>query len=215
MRGIAVFDLDGTLTRHDTLVPYLGAALGRRPGRAWRLWRAPAAILDFAVRRDHGRLKSRLIRALLGGLSRSDIADLTRRFLDRHWARLFHPAALAALEAHGRAGDYLVILSASTDNYVPEIGARLGVNEVICTELVWAGDYLDGALATPNRRGPEKTRCIEELRARHPGARIAAYGNAGSDIDHLARVEAGVLVNGSREARHLAASVGLPTLDWI
>jgi HAD superfamily phosphoserine phosphatase-like hydrolase len=195
-------------------VPYLGAALRWRPLRALGLWAAPFAVLAFLVRRDHGRLKSRLIRALLGGMTRADVATLTKRFLDKKGASLFHARALAALEGHRARGDYLVILSASTDNYVPAIGERLKVDEVICTLLVWNGDRLDGALASPNRRGPEKTRCIEELRARHPGARFAAYGNAGSDIDHLTRVEDGLLVNASAADRARAVALGLPTADW-
>ena len=171
-------------------------------------------MASFAIKRDHGRLKSRLIRALLGGLRRDEIAALTQRFLDAKWPSLFHLRALAALDEHRAAGDYLVILSASTDCYVRDIGARLGVDEVICTELRWCGDCLDGALATPNRRGPEKTRCIEALRARHPGSPVAAYGNAGSDLEHLASVEAGVLVNGSPAARRRAEALGVPQRDW-
>jgi len=171
-------------------------------------------VLAFVFERNHGKLKSRLIRAILGGSTREDIAALTRRFLDAKGTGLFHAKALAALESHRARGDYLVILSASTDNYVPAIGARLGVDEVISTVLLWNGDRLDGALASPNRRGAEKTRCVEELRARHPGARFAAYGNAGSDIDHLRLVEDGLLVNASTADRARAEAVGLPTADW-
>ena len=39
-----MFDLDGTITRHDTLLPYLLYALGRHPRRLLRLWRVPAAV---------------------------------------------------------------------------------------------------------------------------------------------------------------------------
>lgn len=211
---MAVFDLDGTLTKADTLVPYLLTALRVHPGRSVGLLAAPVAVAAFALRRDQGRLKSRLISALLGGMSRAEIASLTERFLDAKWPVLFHPRALAALAAHRAAGDYLVILSASTDCYVRAIGARLGVDEVICTELLWRGDRLDGALATPNRRGAEKTRCIEALRARHPGAHLAAYGNAGSDLEHLSAVDAGVLVNGSAGAERAAEALGVPQRDW-
>ena len=209
-----MFDLDGTLTRHDTLVPYLLTALGTHPARARGLLAAPFAVAAFLLKRDHGRLKSQLIRSLLGGLTRDDIAGLTQRFLDAKWPTLFHPRALAALAEHRAAGDYLVILSASTDCYVRDIGRRLGVDEVICTELLWQSDRLDGALATANRRGPEKMRCIEALRARHPGAAIAAYGNAGSDLEHLAAVEAGVLINGSPTAVRAAEALGVPHRDW-
>ena len=209
-----MFDLDGTLTYHDTLGGYLVHALREHPRRAAGLWVLPFALAAFAVDRDHGRLKSRLIRALLGGLERAEIARLTAGFLDRHLGRMLRPGALAALEAHRRRGDYLVILSASTDSYVPAIGARLGVDEVICTELCWRDGRLDGALATPNRRGAEKTRCIAALRTRHPAIAVTAYGNAASDIDHLRQVDHGVLVNGSAAARREAIAAGLATDDW-
>ena len=170
--------------------------------------------MRFALDRDRGRLKSRLIRALLGGCSRAAVDALTRRFLDDRWPHLFRAEALAALERHRAAGDYLVLLSASTDCYVTAIGARLRLDAVICTELKWDGARLDGALVTPNRRGAEKSRCIARLRAAHPGARFAAYGNSRSDLDHLSQVEAGVLVNGSASARHAARKIGLPTTRW-
>jgi phosphatidylglycerophosphatase C len=213
-RAVAVFDLDGTLTRRDTLLPFLAAALRARPARAWRLWRAPFALAAFLVDRDRGRLKGRMIGALLGGLPRADVAALSRRFLDRHGSALLRPEAVAALERHRAAGDYLVLLSASADCYVRDLGARLGFDEVICTELEWRGDRLDGALASPNRRGEEKTRCVQRLRTAHPQARFSAYGNARSDLDHLARVEAGVLVNGSAAARREARERGLPCAVW-
>ena len=40
-RRLAVFDLDGTITRHDTLVPYLMGYGRRHPAGLWRLWRLP------------------------------------------------------------------------------------------------------------------------------------------------------------------------------
>jgi phosphatidylglycerophosphatase C len=209
-----VFDLDGTITWHDTLVPYLRDALRAHPRRRWRLWSLPAIAAAFVVDRDHGRIKGRLIRAVLGGLGRDEVARLTRRFLDARLARLTRPAALAAVARHRAGGDWLVLLSASTDLYVRDIGARLGFDEVICTGVRWQGARLDGALATPNRRGAEKTRCLEALRARHPGARIAAYGNAGSDLEHLARSDAPLLVNAPARARRAARLLGIPTADW-
>jgi phosphatidylglycerophosphatase C len=209
-----VFDLDGTLTWHDTLVPYLLAALRVRPLRALRLWRLPAQAARFVVDRDRGRLKSGLIRAVLGGLSREAIAALTRSYLDARLARLVRPDALAAVARHRARGDWLVLLSASTDFYVRELGARLGFDEVICTETVWNGGRLDGRLATANRRGREKTRCVAALRLRHEGAPISAYANAASDLDHLVAADAATLVNGSRRLERRARRLGLGTAQW-
>jgi phosphoserine phosphatase len=57
MRWVAIFDLDGTLTWHDSLMPFLRGYLGRHPGRLLRLWRLPIALLVYAATgRDGGGL---------------------------------------------------------------------------------------------------------------------------------------------------------------
>jgi len=127
---------------------------------------------------------------------------------------MLHPTAVSAIEAHRNAGDWLVLLSASTEFYVREIGSRLGFDQVICSECRWDGDRLDGRLKTANRRGAEKTRCLAELRAMHPQATIAAYGNAASDLDHLRHVDAPRVVNASFWTRNRARTLGLPVESW-
>ncbi len=107
-----------------------------------------------------------------------------------------------------------MLLSASVDLYVPDIGRRFAFDQSICTEVSWQGDRLDGALVTANRRGTEKRRCIELLRARHPGLRFVAYGNARSDFDHLESVDEPVLVNAGPGLRREAEGKGFRTVDW-
>ena len=85
---------------------------------------------------------------------------------------------------------------------------------MVCTGLIWHEDALDGILSTPNRRGEEKVRCIERLRAQHPQHLFAAYGNAASDLPHLRMVERPLLVNGSGAARKFAKSYGIPQAIW-
>jgi phosphatidylglycerophosphatase C len=210
---VAVFDLDGTITRGDTLWPYLRGWVRRR--RRLGFWTsAVAAAARYPVDRDRGRLKFELIRAAMGGATRRDVAAWTAEFVTGLEQTQFCPGALDAIEHHRAAGDRLVLLSASVDLYVPDIGRRLGFAESICTEVAWQADRLDGALVTANRRGAEKRRCIEALRARHPGARFAAYGNARSDFDHLAAVEEPMLVNGGPSLRRDAERKGFRTGEW-
>jgi len=66
---VAVFDLDGTITRRDTLWPYLRGWVRRtRRGGFWP--RAVAAAARFPIDRDRGQLKFELIRAAMGGATR-------------------------------------------------------------------------------------------------------------------------------------------------
>lgn len=213
---LAVFDLDGTLTWKDTLLPFLGGYLRRHPARIVRLWRLPAALTAFFLAGRHrGPLKGRLITMVMGGDSRTSIASYADEFVASLQARgAFRPAALLVLDAHRRAGDRLVLLSASPDLYVPRIAALLGFDECVCTEVIWRGDRLDGALKTANRHGEEKRRCVAALRAAHAGCRIAAYGNSDSDLPHLAEVERPLLVNANAAARRRAAALGVPCEEW-
>jgi HAD superfamily hydrolase (TIGR01490 family) len=210
---VAVFDLDGTITRRDTLWPYL-RGWARRHGPALFWPRILAALARYPFARDRGALKSRLVRIAMGGAARADVgawsADYARSLGD---AELW-PGALAAIARHRAAGDRLVLLSASVDLYVPEIARRLGFDEAICTEIAWRDGRIDGALATANRRGAEKRRCVEALRARFPGVPFAAYGNARSDFEHLSAVEEPVLVNAGARLRAEGRRIGFHCEDW-
>lgn len=212
--GIAVFDLDGTITRRDTFVPYLQGWLQRYPARR-RRFAVFASLLRFLVSGlERGRLKSDLLRVCMGGAERAAVDAWSDEFV----AGLDHgslcPGALTAIARHRADGDRLVLLSASVDLYVPKIGRRLGFDETICTGVAWRDGRLDGGLTTPNRRGDEKRHCVEALRQRNPGARIAAYGNSRSDLPHLVAVDRPVLVNGGRGALRLARRMGLRVEDW-
>jgi phosphatidylglycerophosphatase C len=213
---VALFDLDGTLTHRDTLVPFLAGYVARHPARLARLWRLAPAVLGYALGgRDRGLLKSRAIRAVMAGDSRTLIDGWAERFVAELRPRgAFRASGLAVLEAHRSAGDRLVLLSASPDLYVPLIGRLLGFERTVCTEIRWDGDRLDGALRTPNRWGAEKVRCLEQLRDDYEQATVTAYGNSSSDIPHLALAEHALLVNGNAAARRGAARAGIPTGEW-
>ena len=215
-RRVALFDLDGTLTWHDTLVIFLAGYLLRHPAQWLRLWRLPLAVANYlCFTRDRGALKSAVIRIVMGGEPRSRIDAWADTFVASLRRRgVFRPAALTMLEEHRAAGDHLVLLSASPDLYVPRIGRLLGFERTLCTEIQWRDAILDGALATPNRRGEEKAVCLAWLRMQYPGLPVMAYGNSASDLPHLKLADGALLVNAHAAARREAAALNLPVAHW-
>ena len=212
---VALFDLDGTITYKDTLMPFLFGFMSKRPLRVLRLWRVPSALWNYFLERDRGALKSRVIQMVMGGLTRAELdawADAYVGNLERRGQ--LRPIALKVIATHRESGDKLVLLSASPDLYVPKIGALLGFEQTFCTELTWAGDRLDGSLRTPNRRGVEKTRCLNQIRKLFKDRPVIAYGNASSDLDHMKNADSALLVNGNDEARKAARALEIPTGEW-
>jgi phosphatidylglycerophosphatase C len=212
---LAIFDLDGTITRSDTLRHYIGGfLLRRRPSRLWRLPLCLLPLLRFCIDGgDRGRLKSGIIRLTLGGLPRAELEHWNRSFIGQLLRGGVYAEALAQIDAQRRAGAHLVLLSASPDLYVPAIAAALGFDATICTQLRWHADgRLDGTLASANRRGAEKMRCVRALlQARQP-QHSSAYGNSRADLPHLKLVSEGVYVNGS--ARDLDGAGNVRLVHW-
>jgi phosphatidylglycerophosphatase C len=194
--GLAVFDLDGTITRRDSFGPFLWGYLWRRP---WRLARAPLAFpaaARFLLDRDRGALKGTIIHALLGGAKRASIARWAERYVAELLAVGLYAEALAAIAMHRNRGDRLLLMSASTDLYIPLIGRALGFDEIICTEVRWrSDDRLDGRLSSANCRGEEKRRCLAAVIARDAPGRLYAYGDSRADLLHMQLVQEAYLIN--------------------
>ncbi len=211
---IAIFDLDGTITRHDTLFPLVLRWLAQRPWQLARLLLVVPAALRYLFARDRGLLKQSLLRAALRGTPRAAMQAFATAFVrDTIASGCFHEA-LATIRRHRDAGHRLVLMSASVDFYVPEFGRQLGFDQVISTEVLWLDERLDGTLISVNRRGEEKARCVRELLGERFYDDSFAYGNSGSDLPHLKLVKHGQLVNGSVAARREAVEAGVACVDW-
>jgi phosphatidylglycerophosphatase C len=214
VRTLAIFDLDGTITRHDTLWPYINGYLLRHP---WRLWRLPLCLLPvlrFVLGGgDRGPLKSAVVRLTLGGLPRSELQRWNTIFVRRLLRGGVYAEALERIAAHRNQGAHLVLLSASPDLYVPDVARALGFDECLCTQLRWLDDgRLHGALLTPNRRGEEKARCVAGLLAKEKPLRSFAYGNSNADLPHMRLVSEASYVNGP--AGDLAGLPHIRAVTW-
>ncbi len=209
--GLAVFDLDGTIARHDTFGPFLWGYLWRRPWRLARALLALPAAARFVLNRDRGAFKGAVIHALLGGAKRTSLDRWAARYVPALIDRGLYAEALGAIATHRTRGDRLLMMSASTDLYVPRIAQALGFDETICTEVRWREDgRLDGRLATANCRGEEKRRCLAAVIARDAPGRVYAYGDSAADLPHMQLVQQAYMVNPSsrlaaRLDRHVQA----------
>jgi HAD superfamily hydrolase (TIGR01490 family) len=214
-RHLVIFDLDGTLTRGDTYVPYLLSVLVHRPGRVVRLRGLPWAVIGYWSRKiDNGRLKQRFLDAFLGGCERSFVNRHAEAYVERLIRSGLRPKALEVLEQHRRAGARTILLSASLDVYVSILARRLQFHEFVCTKAEWAGDRLTGNLASPNCYGSQKVQYLRLLKEQNQNARVTAYADQESDIPMLQLADDGILVSGKRRAVETARKRGIRTQEW-
>ena len=183
---VAAFDVDGTLTTGDCVLPFLRRAAGRRLATTL-LARSPA-LAAALVRRDRDRLKE-LACASLAGLPADEVERLGDAFARDVASNRLRADTTARLRRHRELGHTVVLASASLDPYLRPLGELLRVNEVLCTTLERGPDgRLTGGLEGRNCRGPEKARRVRELLAARglDGAELWAYGNSADDAPMLA-----------------------------
>jgi phosphatidylglycerophosphatase C len=201
-RLLAAFDLDGTLTRRDTLTPFLLRAIGaNRTSRAILASSLPLARAA-ALRGPHRDIaKAALLRRVLGGLPLAPLAEAAESFADHVVASGLRPEMRARLDWHRAEGHELVLVSASPELYVTPIGRRLGFDAILATRLeVDAEGRLTGRLEGANCRGPEKVVRLREWRG--DTVEVAyAYGDSAGDREMLAVATKPTLVRWQMAAR--------------
>ncbi len=214
--NIAVFDLDGTITRRDTYLAFLLDTLRRRPVRLFYCGLLPLAVALFKLKlRDNAFVKERFASAILGQMSRADMAAAARRFVDHLMESEVRPAALERIRAHRAAGDRVVLATASFDAYVDILGERLDVDEIIATRALWndTGRFT-GRIDGRNCYGPEKLVRVKAVLGDRPAGRVVAYSDHHADGPLLGWADDAFAVNPTDKLRTIAAEKGYGLLDW-
>jgi phosphatidylglycerophosphatase C len=213
---LVFFDLDGTISRRDTLFGYVAGFVRRHPLRAPRYLAVLPTLAGFALGiRDRGDLKGALLHAVMGGAHRSEIQAWTDEYVPKLIARGVFKEALAAIRKHRDAGDHLVLMTATVDLYVPELSRALGFDAYLCSQVSWKEDRLEGWLASPNMRDEEKASALRRTVAKFPGRRLVGYGNSAPDLPHLKLVDQAILVNASKSLRKAASGLPVEFKYWL
>jgi phosphatidylglycerophosphatase C len=189
-RRVAAFDVDGTLTRRDCVVPF-ARRVARTHVLAGRLLLNPVPLARAGARRDRDALKAAGAAAAFRGARAEDVAALAEAFAREVHAAGLRPEVVARLDEHRGRGDTVLLVSASFEMYLRPLGELLGVDDVLAARLeVGADGRMTGRLHGENCRGPEKVRRLHAWLDEHAGGRAAvhltAYGDSVGDRELLA-----------------------------
>lgn len=213
---VVFFDLDGTISRRDTLFGYVAGFVRRHPSRIPRYLAVLPALIGYALGvRDRGYLKGALLHGVMGGALRKDVQTWTDEYVPRLIERGVFDEALAAIRKHRDAGDHLVLMTATVDLYVPDLAQALGFDACQCSQVAWSEDRLEGWLTSPNMRDEEKAAALRRTVARFPGRRLVGYGNSAPDLPHLKLVDHAYLVNASKSLRKAASGLPVEFKYWL
>lgn len=214
--ALAVFDLDHTLLSGDS--DYLWGEFLIANGLV-EAERYRAQNRDFMAAYNAGTLDIHAFCAFsfepLVRWGRAHLEPLRQRFVEEEIAPRVAPGARPLLDRHRRAGDRLLITTA-TNRFVTEpIAELLGVADLLATEPEERDGAFTGAIAgTPNFREGKPERLRQWLREHAAeGERLACYSDSRNDVPLLEMADRPVAVDPDEALAAHARSRGWPIIS--
>jgi len=217
----AVFDLDRTITKRGTFTAFLLSTRRGLPARTALLLRLLRQMLRYKLGRiDNLTLKNRMLALAARGMTRSDWEKAAEQFVRRAVRGSVRRGFLPALVRHRRAGDTLVLATASIDLYARLFAKHFRFDQLVCTPTAFAArEGLPPQIAGRNCLGREKLARVEE--ALLPDGStfrremfISAYSDDLIDLPLLEWADAPVVVNPNRKSRAAAVARGMRIVQW-
>lgn len=218
---IHLFDLDRTITRLPTYTPFLLHAA--RQLAPWRLLLIPALIPFFAGYGlkwiDRKGLKQIMQSLMIGRrIDGAKIAQVTASFARVTVAGNSYAGARALIGAANKAGERVVIATASHRFYVEPIAAALGADDVIATGSVWQDQTLTAMIPGENCYAAAKRAMVEQWFAGtgldRAAVHVRFYSDHVSDLPTFDWADEPIAIHPSAKLRAVASERGWQIIDW-
>ena len=212
----AFFDFDGTLIEGYSGEVFARDRFRRRDVSVAEIQSTARSGLEAALGRSGFAefLKSSV--SLSRGRPLAEFVDLGERLYAETISKRVYAEARALVEAHRRRGHTIVITTSAVRYQVAAAAADLGIDHVLCNELVSEQGLLTGEVVEPILWGPGKARAAQRFAGEHKIDLARSYFYADGDEDAALMHVVGNPrpTNPHSGLRKLAQQRGWPVLEF-
>jgi len=182
---LSVFDFDGTLTRHDSFIPFLRFAFGYRAFSKKIISLVIPTLQCMRRKLTRDELKEVLITTFLAGIEEKWVCEKAQAYCNEYWERLMRPSGLLAVASEVSSGAVVTLCSASPIIVLQPFADRLGI-KLIGTQLQSKDGTLTGRIKGHNCRCIQKIARLEEIYGPLSKFHLRAWGDTRGDYEMLA-----------------------------
>ena len=184
VKTLSVFDFDGTLTYHDSFIPFLKFAFGRRKFARRIIKMVFPTLRCFRRKLTRDELKEVLIKTFLTDIKEEWLKEKAEAFCKAYWTKLMRPAGLLAVAEEINRHAEVTICSASPAMVLQPFADRLGI-KLIGTTLEVVDGVLTGKIIGNNCRCGEKIKRLERVYGELTQYHLRAWGDSRGDHELL------------------------------
>ncbi len=187
-RVVAAFDFDGTITYHDSFIPFLWYISRKERFIRESISLLPKLLLFKLGRMSNVTAKEVFITAFLKGKRIEELRIVGQKFAQNVIPRFIRHEMLTRIAWHKKQGHICVLISASFDFYLTIWAKENGFDMVLASQLeVDQEGKVTGRLLGCNCYGAEKVRRLNEWLGTRGMDYLYVYGDSRGDRELLDR----------------------------
>ena len=185
MNTLAIFDLDKTITKKDTLLDFLRFQNGNSK-LIWELFKCtPTLVLYKFKLLSNNDAKERLFRHFFGNIPEVQLVQSGNKYSESNLPNILNPEAISRINFHLKQNHKLIIISASPRYWIEQWANSAGFSHIICTELEISNGILTGNFKGQNCYGIEKVKRLKKDFDLDKFDYIYVYGDSKGDREIL------------------------------
>jgi phosphatidylglycerophosphatase C len=184
-KKLVLFDFDGTITTHDTLLEFIKYYHGTAKFALGFMLHAPWIGLMFLKLIPNWKTKQKVLQWFFSGESVDVFNQKSEAFCKHVVPRLLRPKAILEIEKHRNEGSTVAVVSASAENWIRPWCEVYGLN-CIATQLEVVDNKITGKIKGVNCYGPEKEKRILACYSLDDFDEVIAYGDSKGDLEMFA-----------------------------
>lgn len=179
-KGLAVFDLDGTITKQDTFLEFIRFVHGSVSLYMGLLLHLPFIGLFYLKLYPNFQLKEKIFNYFFKGYSADQLNNLGALFSKKMIPQFCYPKAIEKLKWHRTQGHEIVILTASSDIWL-QAWCQTNKFDLIATLYETKNGRFTGKISGKNCYGLEKISRLQQRYHLQDYAISYGYGDSAGD----------------------------------
>ena len=167
MEKLAIFDIDYTITRKETLMEFFKYLVSKDIKNIKFLPRALYSGLMYSIKvYDERRVKECFLK-FIDNIDEKDLAKLTKSFYDERLSSILYKDAVDMIKKLKNEGYMVILISASPEFYIKEFYAIKEVDLIIGTKFAFEGGKFVRKMDGNNCKGEKVKRLNEVLKEKN------------------------------------------------
>ncbi|MCB2308819.1 HAD-IB family hydrolase [Clostridium estertheticum] len=160
---LAIFDVDYTITKRETLVEFYIFMLRKNPKYIKYLPKSIFSSLFYVFKiYDASKTKKTFIR-FIDGIEENDMKKIVKEFYEKRLSKILYKDAIDTIKKMKTKGYKIYLISASAEFYLSELYNIKEVDKVIGTRFVKENGLHRNQILGENCKGEEKVKRLKEV----------------------------------------------------